>query len=277
MISWHPNPEPELTGYIIYRGSNDNYNESEIIDSVDASTTTYIDSGLNKGQFYFYWLRSKSADGGRSPFSNHVSGMTIPQDASEEMESLCRITEVRYDPGNGSFDVLWTAYAPTIGFVQYSLDMDFELSTEWDEEVGTSHTNSVYDLVTPNTYYMRAVTFYEQNHMIISAIDTVEITGVSPPPVSPPSMTTASISIFPVPFHPGSGGLNIQNLPQNGSVAVYNGNGLEVWSKNLGTETSLVWNGINRSGSRVMSGVYYVITKDSGGEVLDNTPIMIVN
>ena len=67
------------------------------------------------------------------------------------------------------------------------------------------------------------------------------------------------------------------NLPENGSVTVYDGNDLEVWRQNIGTQTALNWDGVNHSGTQVASGVYYVITTDAAGDVYDKRPIMIVN
>jgi flagellar hook assembly protein FlgD len=73
------------------------------------------------------------------------------------------------------------------------------------------------------------------------------------------------------------GELTLLNLPEGGSVTIYNGNGLEVYSTEVGAETSMTWDGKNSQGSPVMSGVYYVVTKDSQDKVTDKRPIMIVN
>ncbi len=69
----------------------------------------------------------------------------------------------------------------------------------------------------------------------------------------------------------------MMNLPENGTVSIYDGNGLEVWRKDVGTQTAMNWNGENKNGTQVMSGVYYVITTNAGGDVFDQRPIMIVN
>jgi hypothetical protein len=196
MISWESNPEPELGGYIIYRGTDADYTQSEIIDSVGASATSYVDAGLTKGEFYYYWLRAKSVEGNRSPFSNTVSGMTIPQGAAPTMKNLCRITDTNYDSGSGSCDVNWETYSPTTGFVQYDQDEALDSTTVWDENLGTTHLSSIFNLVSPSTYFMRAVSFDEQGNMIISAIDTMDITGENPTPIAAPT-----ISIYPVPYN----------------------------------------------------------------------------
>ena len=71
--------------------------------------------------------------------------------------------------------------------------------------------------------------------------------------------------------------MSMMNLPENGTVTIYDGNGLEVWRKNIGTQPAMNWNGDNQSGGQVMSGVYYVVTTDAAGDVFDQRPIMIVN
>ena len=47
LINWVSNPEPNVAGYIIYRSL---YPETgfEVIDSVGASTTSYLDTDLDK-------------------------------------------------------------------------------------------------------------------------------------------------------------------------------------------------------------------------------------
>jgi hypothetical protein len=132
--------------------------------------------------------------------------------------------------------------------------------------------SSTGELLAPATYFLRAVSYDNSNNMIVSAVDTFIFTGENPTPLSAPSL-----SIFPVPYNPGAGGLSMMNLPVNGKVTIYDGNGLEVWRNDIGTQTAMNWNGENQTGSQVMSGVYYVITTDSGGQVFDKRPIMIVN
>ncbi len=272
LVSWAPNPEPEVAGYIIYRSLSTDTGY-EVIDSVDVSTTTYVDSGLEKGTLYFYRLKAKDSDNNRGLFSNIVSGMTIPQDADAGTKSLCEITNIQPAVGSG-LDVNWQTQAPTIGFVQYDSDTgSLDSMTTWDDDsFDQNHTNKTGALLAPATYYMRAIS-YDNNHtMIVSAVDTFIFNGENPTPLSAPAL-----SIFPVPYHPGTGGLSMMNLPENGSVAIYNGNGLEVWRKDVGTQTAMNWNGENNNGAQVTSGVYFVITTDEGGNVFDKRPLMIVN
>ncbi len=271
MISWSPNPEPEVAGYVIFRSLSAT-SGFVAVDSVGASTTTYVDTGLQKGTIYFYRLKAKDADGNRGLFSNLVSGMTIPQDAAPAVNSLCEITDIQPN-GTSGLEVDWQTQYPTIGFVQYDRDASLDSMSAWDDgSYGQTHTSATGELLAPATYYLRAVSYDDADHMIVSAVDTFIFAGENPTPLSAPAL-----SIFPVPYHPGSGGLSLMNLPENGRVAIYDGNGLEVWRKEIGTQTAMNWNGENQNGSQVMSGVYYVITTDSGGQVFDKRPIMIVN
>ena len=272
LVSWAPNPEPEVAGYIIYRSLSSDTG-FEVTDSVDVSTTTYVDSDLQKGTFYYYRLKAKDAEGNRGLFSNLVSGMTIPQDADAGTNNLCEITDIQPAVGTG-LEVDWQTQTPTIGFVQYDSDAtSLDSMTTWDDDsYDQTHASTTGELVAPATYYMRAVSYDDSNAMIVSAVDTFVFAGENPTPLSAPTL-----SIFPVPYNPGTGGLSMMNLPENGKVTIYDGNGLEVWRKDVGTQTAMNWNGENRNGSQVMSGVYYVITTDAGGEVFDKRPIMIVN
>ena len=270
-ISWAPNPEPEVAGYIIFRSLSSSTG-FQAIDSVDVSTTTYVDTDLQKGTFYFYRLKAKDSEGTRGLFSNLVSGMTIPQDADAGTNNLCEITDIQPASSSG-LDVDWETQDPTIGFIQYDDDVTLDSMSTWDDaSYEQAHSSTTGELIAPATYYLRAVSYDNDNSMIVSAVDTFIFTGENPTPLSAPAL-----SIFPVPYHPGTGGLSLMNLPENGRVAIYDGNGLEVWSNDVGTQTAMNWDGENRNGSQVMSGVYYVITTDAGGEVFDKRPIMIVN
>jgi hypothetical protein len=271
IISWTPNPEPTVAGYIIFRSLSSDAG-FQVIDSVDVSTTTYTDNNLQKGTIYFYRLKAKDADGNRGLFSNLVSGMTIPQDADAGTNNLCEITGIQ-SAGAEGLDVDWQTLAPTIGFIQYDDDVTLDSMSTWDDaSYKQTHTSTTGELIAPSTYFLRAVSYDDSNNMIISAVDTFVFTGEDPTPLSAPTL-----SIFPVPYHPGTGSLSLMNLPENGRVAIYDGNGLEVWSKDVGTQTAMAWNGENRNGNQIMSGVYYVVTTDSGGEVFDKRSIMIVN
>jgi hypothetical protein len=268
-ISWAQNPEPDIAKYIIYRSLDPN-SGFVAIDSVDAPTLEYADTGLAEGTRYYYRITAKNTAGLESAYSNPVSGMTIPEDASPAVNALCDITS--FDKvGDSSYNVNWSTQNPTTGFVQYGVN-EFDSMSDVDNTIRTSHVSPLTGLLMPGRYLTRAVSYDNSNNMTISMVDT--LTDSSEDPVAP---TAPLLSIFPIPFLPGMGDLTMTNLPEGGSVAIYSADGLEVWTADVGTETTMTWDGKNAQGSPVMSGVYYVVTKDSESKVVNKRPIMIVN
>jgi len=272
LLSWPSNPEPDILRYIIYRSPDSIAAHFVAIDSVSSSTTTYTDGNLNKGTLYYYRIKAKSSTGDMSPFSNNVSIYAIPQNASDAVKALCQITTIT-DVGSGSYNITWSNTAPTIGFVQYGGTSGFDNMSAWDNATyKTTHTVSISGLTTAGTYYVRAAAYDNNKNMFVSAIDTIVVRPNNPTP-----LTTPVLSAYPVPYHPGMGTFQIDNIPAGGSATIYSESGLEVWHREAGEEISIQWDGTNGDGSRVMSGVYYLVVKDSDGMVYDKRPIMIVN
>ncbi len=269
LVQWAPSPEPDVVEYIIYRSLD--LTPGEAIDSIPVSETSYIDTDLEKGVKYYYRVVAKNSAGERSGYSNPVSGMTIAQDADPSMHELCRIDDVI--DGGGTFEIDWSTAGSTIGFVQYGESSgSLDSISNWDENYASTHTSTIDNLIMPNTYYVRAVSYDNSKNMIVSAVDTITSSGEEPNPPTAPLL-----SIYPVPYHPDMGTMFMDNLPPGGSVTVYNENGLEVWQHDVGTETSIKWDGTNAYGSPVMSGVYYVLVRDADGNVVDRRPVMIVH
>ena len=271
LVNWEPNPETEnIIEYIVYRSTNPNV-PGNAIATVGAATFSYEDTDLEKGVAYYYRVVARNGSGDNSPYSEPVSGLTIPNTADASTRSLCQVTSVDLI-GSNSFDVNWSTADPTTGFIQFDSDMTLDSMSAWDEQYSSSHTSPLANLLAPMEYYLRAVSYDDSGNMIISAVDSFTISGEEPQPLSTPV-----VSIYPVPFHPDMGSLTFNNLPAEGSVAVYGGDGIMVWEKKIETETVIVWDGTNMHGSQVMSGVYYALVKDKSGTIIDKRPIMIVN
>ena len=274
IINWEPSPEPYVTDYVIYRSSIPDVNSATEIATVLASVHTYVDAQLDKGSRYYYYVKAKnSSTDEMSAFSNPVSGYTISQSADASTKAQCAITGI-IKTANGSYNVSWSSTANSIGFVQYDLDFAaLDSMSAWDDDqYSMLHENAVTKLLAPNMYYLRAVSYDDQNNMIISAIDSLLVTNDVPQPLTAPEL-----AIYPVPYHPGMGVLHLTNLPEGGSVTVYAASGNEVWHQEVGSDPLIDWDGSNQQGSKVMSGVYYVVTKDSTGTIVDKRPIMIVH
>ena len=272
IINWQPNPEPYVSKYIIYRSLSPVISSFVPIDSVDAGTTTYIDTGLEEGVRYYYRLIAANNAGDRSGYSNPVSGLTIPQDADESMKDMCRVTS-KDSVALGSYDINWSTLDQTIGFVQYDTDIPLNFMSPWDDDTyELEHMVNIDELTLQEIYYLRAVSYDNSNNMTISTIDTLEVEGEEAQPISSPQL-----NIYPVPYNPGAGSLSLDNLPAGGSVTIFNENALEVWRENVGMATSMDWYGNNIQGSPVMSGIYYVVVKNADGEVIEKRPIVVVN
>jgi len=270
LVNWDPNPEPDITGYVVFR-SLDRNSGFEPIDSVGNNTFTYLDTGLEKGVRYYYRLLAKNSSGGRSGLSNPVSGMTIPDDAPESLQDSCKIT-LTSPVGTGSYRINWETLVSTTGFIQYDMDETLDSMSYWDEtQFGQNHSVQIDDLEN-GRYYARAVAFDNLNNLTISSQDTLLVQYEDSDPVSLPQL-----SIYPVPFHPVQGNLNMLNLPVNGSVRIYNSGGVEVFSEDVGADGEITWDGSNQNGNTVASGVYYVLVNDSKGKTVSRKPIIIVN
>lgn len=274
IVSWEPSPESYVTQYLVYRSTAPDTAGMTQIATVPVSAHTYVDSQLPKGTRYYYRVKAKNGSTGDvGAFSNPVSGYTIAQDANAATKALCNIIRMT-KVANGSYDIAWSTTANSIGFVQYDRDYaSLDSMSTWDDsQYGTSHTVPISNLVVPSSYYVRAVSYDNQNNMTVSCIDTLIVTMDLPQPIS-----TRQLSIYPVPYHPRMGQLHFTDLPAGGSVTIYAGNGNEVWHRNIGTETSFDWDGSNQQGSSVTSGVYYAIIKDAKGSIVEKRPIMIVH
>jgi len=86
---------------------------------------------------------------------------------------------------------------------------------------------------------------------------------------------SAAIKIYPMPYRPDRGGLTLMNLPEGGSIAIYDLGGRKIqdiaWS---GTETS--WNGTNAAASDVASGRYFLLIRNAADRVVEKRAILVV-
>ncbi|RKO67157.1 Kelch repeat-containing protein [Desulfofundulus salinus] len=94
LLTWQPNTEPDLAGYIIYR------NNTEIA-RVDKNTTTYTDSGLTPRTNYTYGIKAYNTSGLTSEMSNTVT-VTTPKPPAPTNLTVSNITStgatVTWDP-----------------------------------------------------------------------------------------------------------------------------------------------------------------------------------
>jgi hypothetical protein len=88
---------------------------------------------------------------------------------------------------------------------------------------------------------------------------------------------SAAIKIYPMPYRPGGGGeMTLANLPEGGSVAIYDLAGRKIRDITWGSTTDSSWNGTNAAGSRVASGRYFVVIKNAANGVVHKQAILVV-
>jgi len=77
-----------------------------------------------------------------------------------------------------------------------------------------------------------------------------------------------NISVYPNPFYinRGQGFMTIDNIPANSKIRIYTLSGIKVWSGNATTTGLIVWDGKNKYGELVASGIYLCVIDSSAGK-----------
>lgn len=73
-LSWNANTEPDLKLYYIYRDDDPGFSTNVLLDSVDESSTSYMDDAVSLGTIYYYAIKAADSSGLMSAFSDIVSG-----------------------------------------------------------------------------------------------------------------------------------------------------------------------------------------------------------
>jgi hypothetical protein len=113
------------------------------------------------------------------------------------------------------------------------------------------------------------------------AIGDLEITAFEydnePGGGDPPNVVASGlISVYPIPFQPDLGVLNINNLPESGDLEVYDLLGRRVWDASWSGRTEVTWDGSNNNSTDVSSGRYFLVVKAGGGDVIDKRVILVI-
>jgi hypothetical protein len=87
--------------------------------------------------------------------------------------------------------------------------------------------------------------------------------------------TAEALRIYPMPYRPDRGELKLENLPPDGSFAIYDLTGRKVMDVSW-SGTDATWNGLNAAGSGVASGRYYLLIKNAASGVVDKRAILVV-
>ncbi len=101
-LSWTANIESDVTGYMIYRSASQNGTYT-MINTVNAPTTTYTNTGLSDGTTYWYKIKAYDAGSNESLLSAAVSATTSTIPAAP------RNVEADDGPSQNAITISWSA------------------------------------------------------------------------------------------------------------------------------------------------------------------------
>lgn len=104
-LAWDPNPEPDVSGYLVYYGTaSRNYPSSTNVGNVTTATVY----GLQEGRSYYFAVTAKNTSGLESDFSNEVTN-AIPANVTNLVPTISiiadRVTTEDIAAGPVSFQV----------------------------------------------------------------------------------------------------------------------------------------------------------------------------
>ena len=177
-LSWTANTEPDLSYYIIYRSQTDGFTPvaADSIDKVDKPATTYTNTGLTAGTYY-YKLAAVDSTGNKGSPSAQASATLAPA-ASTGLTAVA---------GNNQITLSWTANTePDLSYyIIYQSQTDGFTPVPTDsiahvDKPTTTYTNTG---LTAGTYYYK-----------LAAVDS---TGNKSSPSAQASATLAPVISFP--------------------------------------------------------------------------------
>lgn len=183
-LSWNPNTEPTLAGYIIYR----DYIE---IARLGAEETSYVDNNINPNTRYIYGIKAYSTSGFISDISNAA---TVTTPASPKP-----VLTVRVD--GKTIKISWTSSGS--GYTYKVLVNDQEVTS-------TSTTSCNYTASTPGYYTVQVVAIAPSGEQYPSDKVGVTISSITTPGAS--QMVTDLIS-----------NIGMLMVPTGGLLALYFG------------------------------------------------------
>lgn len=163
-LSWQPNVESDLGGYIIYRDSVE-------IARVDANSTSYLDTGLTPSTTYTYTIRAFNIYNDVSDMSNSTVVTTptlLPPQGVRAIAISYNQVELSWEPSTGE------------GLAGYIIYRDYvEIA-----RVGPNENIYIDNTVSPNTRYTYGIKAYSTDGFISDISNAATVTTpASPHPV----------------------------------------------------------------------------------------------
>jgi hypothetical protein len=251
-ISWNPSSEPDIDRYRLERSLAPDFEPGS--EPFEEPAVSYTDTDLIPGELYYY--RVYAID-----LNDNVSAPSAPDSAvALDLAPAAPAGVVAAEgPGEGDVDLSWDAnIEPDIDHYRVERDTSdvFGVATFSADETGTTHSDAGLD---PDTYFYR-VFAVDANRLESVPSDTVsftvEQTGVAD------EMVAAVSFVRPNPF---SAETTIHyNVPAEGAgvtIRLYDIRGRLVRTlvedSEPGGAHEVMWDGRDRTGRTVASGVYF--------------------
>ena len=117
MISWEPNVEKDMKGYLLFRSSDENGQDEaiQLTEVITKSTSRYLDESVQPGVKYSYKLIALDLQGNKSEFSEEYSIQKYlkPDDNAIELKNI----KVKYISRGSKNQFSWKMPENTSGYV----------------------------------------------------------------------------------------------------------------------------------------------------------------
>lgn len=283
-IDW--TSDSQSTGSVRYRKMGDSvYQESDddLVPSLNHTTTL---SGLDLDEIYLARAAAYDQSGNNLTISKDYVFDT--NTGAGAFTLVSEIDTVAVDEGDRAQFGMRLSAEPnaTIEVTVERIDGDLDISivsgsvitftrSNWDEyQQVTFAAAEDADAEPGQANYIAYVSAGQPSVYTLFSVVEIENDKATPAPGTTPS--TSSVAIYPMPFRPGEGSLQFEELPAGGSVDIFDLRGRQVWKGDSAGQTSLTWNGDNLNSTTVMSGRYFVVVRNSRGDVVEKRAILVV-
>jgi len=256
-LGWDLNKNPNIFSYNIYRATHLD-SAFSLISNVLHPDSTYIDVNMEWFAHYYYAATSVDKSGNESGFSNVIDTTLIFPTSIEQVEFIARL--------NGSNDVMLEWKIPALSGI-YSIELQKRKQNSNDFQTinhifcnpnaaELSESNFIDKDLFHGNYYYRLKQYKSNNSYEYSEVISISISKLQ------------DIKLFQNTPNPFNSTTRISYiLPESGDVKlkIYNINGEEIYKlvdnfQNAGN-FSVVWDGVDKSGFGVSSGIYYIHLK----------------
>ncbi len=241
---------------IFLTGTNNDF-IGHYLDAHSLQITFYTPAGYS-GQATFL-LRITDSQGAEA------SGIFI---VKVSKKSVATAVAVKYFGSQTDIQMSWETATETRDHIEYGQELPYDAQTEPDAELTTSHEVIISGLEPDQTYHFRIVS-ENASGVVVYSPDSTFTTGTA----------EKEVNVFPIPYRAASttadNGIIFANLPAMSTVTVYNLLGEPVFSTGA-PDHIYRWDVTNNAGSKVSSGIYLYLVKDSDNKKVKSGKLIIV-